>query len=100
GLAGVVAVNTTIGHDLGPGGLSGPPVRARGVEVVRRLRERLAPDQAIIGVGGISSAEDAREYLAAGADLVQAYTAFVYEGPFWPARVNRELAGAPVGRSG
>lgn len=91
GLDGVVAVNTTIGHDLGPGGLSGPPLRRRGVEVVARLRARLGAGPTIIGVGGVTTVQDAREYLAAGADLLQAYTAFIYEGPFWAARVNRAL---------
>jgi dihydroorotate dehydrogenase len=94
-LDGVVAVNTTIGHDRGPGGLSGPPVRARGLAVVARLRERLGAGRAIIGVGGITTAHDARDYLHAGADLVQGYTAFAYHGPFWAARINRSLARHP-----
>ncbi len=92
GLAGVVAVNTTIAHDYGAGGLSGPPLRARGVEVVRRLRGRLGPDPVIIGVGGVTTADDARAYLAAGATLLQAYTAFIYRGPAWVGRLNRELS--------
>lgn len=92
GLDGVVAVNTTIGHDLGPGGLSGPPVLARGLDVVARLRTRLGPDAVIIGVGGITTAADAREYLAVGATLVQGYTGFIYQGPAWPARIGRALA--------
>ena len=92
GLAGVVAVNTTIQHEYGPGGLSGPPVLARGLEVVRRLRDRLGAGPVIIGVGGITSAEDANAYLAAGATLLQGYTAFIYEGPAWAARLNRALA--------
>jgi len=96
GLDGVVAVNTTISHDLGPGGLSGPPELERGVEVVARLRERLGEGPTIIGVGGIASPQDARRYLVAGADLVQAYTAFIYEGPFWASRVNRALVAAGV----
>lgn len=96
GLDGVVAVNTTIAHDLGPGGLSGPPVRQRGLDVVARLRERLGPDAVVIGVGGVSGPADAREYLAVGATLVQAYTAFIYEGPAFPARVARALAGDAV----
>lgn len=91
GLAGVVAVNTTIAHPYGAGGLSGPPLRPRGVEVVRRLRSRLRPEAVIIGVGGITTADDARAYLDAGANLLQAYTAFIYRGPFWAARLNREL---------
>ncbi len=98
GLAGVVAVNTTIAHDRGDGGLSGPPVLARGLEVVRRLRERLPQDAVVIGVGGITTADDALAYRAAGADLVQGYTGFVYEGPFWAGRLNRSLAGRWGGR--
>ena len=94
-LDGVVAVNTTIGHDRGPGGLSGPPVRARGLAVVTRLRRRLGPGRAIIGVGGITTAHDARDYLHAGADLVQGYTGFLYQGPLWAARINRSLARHP-----
>jgi len=94
-LDGVVAVNTTIGHDRGPGGLSGPPVRARGLAVVARLRERLGADRAIIGVGGVTTAHDARDYLHAGADLVQGYTGFLYQGPFWAARINRSLVRHP-----
>ncbi|MGO1317850.1 MAG: quinone-dependent dihydroorotate dehydrogenase [Cellulomonadaceae bacterium] len=93
GLDGVVAVNTTVAHDLGPGGLSGPPELDRGVAVVGRLRDRLGPDPVVIGVGGISTAADARRYLAAGASVVQAYTAFIYHGPFWASRINREIAG-------
>jgi dihydroorotate dehydrogenase len=99
GLDGVVAVNTTIAHDLGEGGLSGPPVRRRCVEVVGRLRTRLGPGKTIIGVGGITTADDARAVLAAGADLVQGYTGFVYEGPFWAAGLNRRL-GASHARTG
>lgn len=91
GLAGVVAVNTTIAHGEGPGGMSGPPLLDRGIAVVRRLRERLGPEPVVIGVGGISTAGDARRYLDAGATLLQAYTAFIYRGPAWAGRVNREL---------
>lgn len=90
-LAGVVAVNTTVAHEYGPGGLSGPPLRRRGLEVVRRLRARLGEEAVLIGVGGITTAEDAHAYLAAGATLLQAYTAFIYRGPAWPGRLNREL---------
>ena len=92
GLDGVVAVNTTIAHDLGPGGLSGPPVLARGLDVVARLRTRLGPAAVVVGVGGISDAADAREYLAVGATLVQAYTGLVYHGPAFAARISRALA--------
>ncbi len=102
GLDGVVATNTTVGRDglsssaaeverAGAGGLSGPPLRARALEVLRLLRERIGPDLTVIAAGGIGDATDARERLEAGATLLQAYTAFVYEGAGWPARVQREL---------
>lgn len=91
-LAGVVAVNTTIAHDYGTGGMSGMPLLDRGVEVVRRVRSVLGEDAVVIGVGGISTAADARRYLDAGATVVQAYTAFIYRGPAWPGRLNRALA--------
>lgn len=92
GLDGVVAVNTTISHERGPGGLSGPVLLPRALEVVSRLRTRLGPDVCIVGVGGVSTAADARVLLAAGATLVQGYTGFVYGGPLWPARINRDVA--------
>lgn len=92
GLEGVVAVNTTIAHDEGPGGLSGPPLLRRGLDVVARLRDRLGPDAVIIGVGGISGGADAVEYRAVGATLVQAYTGLIYQGPFFARRITRALA--------
>ena len=103
GLDGIVATNTTTGRQglasspqqveaAGAGGLSGAPVKARALEVLRLLRGRVGPGLTIISVGGIGDAADARERLAAGATLLQAYTAFVYEGALWPARVQRELA--------
>jgi dihydroorotate dehydrogenase len=91
-LEGVVAVNTTIAHPFGEGGVSGPPLLARGLDVVARLRTRLGPDRVVIGVGGITTTADAREYLAVGATLVQGYTALIYDGPFWAAHINRALA--------
>jgi dihydroorotate dehydrogenase len=91
GLDGVVAVNTTIGHDRGPGGLSGPPLLERGLEVVRILRRRLGDGPVIIGAGGITTADDVRAYVRAGADLTQGYTGFVYAGPLWASRINRAL---------
>jgi dihydroorotate dehydrogenase len=102
-LDGIVATNTTISRDgltstgqqveaAGTGGLSGRPLRARANDVMRLLRDRVGRDMVLVGVGGISSPEDAVERLEAGADLLQAYTAFVYEGPWWPARVNAALA--------
>lgn len=92
GLDGVVAVNTTISHDLGPGGLSGPPELERGIAVVQLLRDRLGPEPVIMGVGGITTEQDARRYLDAGANLLQGFTGFIYEGPFWASRLNKKLA--------
>jgi dihydroorotate dehydrogenase len=103
GLDGIVATNTTISRSgltsteeqveaAGGGGLSGPPVRERANEVIRLLRGRVGPDLTLIGVGGISTPADAVERLDAGADLLQAYTGFVYEGPWWPARMNARLS--------
>ena len=103
GLDGIVATNTTTSRDglrssaeqvelAGAGGLSGAPLKARALQVLRILRERVGPDLTIIAVGGIGDAADARERLDAGATLLQAYTAFVYEGALWPGRVQRELA--------
>jgi dihydroorotate dehydrogenase len=98
-LDGVVAVNTTTAHPFGEGGLSGPPLLERGLDVVARLRTRLGPDPVIIGVGGISTPADAREYLANGATLVQGYTGLIYRGPFWAAHINRALAADAVRRT-
>ncbi len=92
GLDGIVATNTTINHDRGPGGLSGPPLRERATAVVSRLRARVGPQMCLIGVGGITTAEDVRAMLDAGATIVQVYTALVYEGPFLPSRLSRGLA--------
>jgi dihydroorotate dehydrogenase len=91
-LAGIIATNTTISREglqtpaaaveaIGPGGLSGAPLRKRATEVIRYLHVRLGQDVPIIGVGGIESAEDALEKLEAGASLVQVYSGLIYEGP-------------------
>jgi dihydroorotate dehydrogenase len=103
GLEGIIATNTTVSREglrtdpaeveaLGAGGLSGPVLRKRSVEVLRILR---AHDSriAIISVGGIGTVDDARARLRAGADLVQAYTGFIYGGPMWPRRVVAGLGG-------
>jgi len=102
GLAGVVATNTTISREglatpadvvsaIGAGGLSGPPLFARALAVVKRVRDRLGAGPTVIGVGGIDSAENALAMMRAGADLVQLYTAFVYRGPGVPAAIARGL---------
>ncbi len=91
-LDGVVAVNTTIAHDFGEGGLSGAPVRERALEVVSRLRSVLGRDYLIIGVGGVFGVGDAENMVRAGADLVEILTGFVCEGPLLPGMLNRALA--------
>lgn len=94
GLDGLIATNTTIAREglglrapperitrIGPGGLSGPPLRRRALEVLQRLRARAGSRLTLIAAGGIETAEQAWESVRAGATLVQVYTAFVYEGP-------------------
>jgi dihydroorotate dehydrogenase len=96
GIEGVIATNTTLrrpgleGDPRGAeqGGLSGAPLLELSLGAVRRLRAELGARAVIIGVGGIDSAAAARAMLAAGADLIQVYTGFVYRGP----RLVRELA--------
>ena len=91
-LDGVIATNTTIDHEYGRGGLSGQPLTERSLDVVRLLRDRLPADRIIIGVGGITTIDDAQAMLGAGADLLQIYSSFVYEGPSLPGRLNRALS--------
>ncbi len=101
-LSGLVATNTTISRDnlrtepghvasLGAGGLSGRPLRARATEVIRYLHQKSDGGLPIIGAGGIHSATDAQEKLAAGATLIQLYTGFIYEGPALVSQINRSL---------
>jgi dihydroorotate dehydrogenase len=97
-IAGVIATNTTISreglqseHRNETGGLSGKPVRKRSTEVIRFLAEKSGKSFPIIGVGGIHSAQDAKEKLAAGADLIQLYTGFIYEGPGLVKEINKSL---------
>ena len=102
GLDGIIATNTTISRvglrdgaavtAAGSGGLSGAPLKPRALEVLRRLRARTGDRLVLIAAGGIETADDARERLDAGATLVQAYTAFIYQGPFWPRRIHAGLA--------
>ncbi len=101
-LAGVIATNTTISRSdlktaseqveaMGSGGLSGPVLRTRSIEVLKVLRENLPSSIAIISVGGVFSASDVSERINLGASLVQGYTGFVYEGPLWARKINRGL---------
>ena len=103
GLDGIIATNTTISRDglrtkaetvwdCGAGGLSGPVLRERSLAVLRRLRGLVGPELTIIAAGGIDTAADAAERLAAGATLLQGFTGFVYQGPFWARRIHRGLA--------
>jgi len=96
--AGVIATNTTLSreglkstHKAQQGGLSGQPLKSRSTEVIRFLAEKSNKAFPIIGVGGIHKPEDALEKLNAGADLIQLYTGFVYEGPGIVKRINKRL---------
>ena len=101
-IAGVIATNTTISREglilekdkveaIGAGGLSGKPVRQRSTEVIRYLAAKSDKSFPIIGVGGIHSEQDALEKLDAGADLIQLYTGFIYEGPALVKRINKAI---------
>ncbi|MAS54932.1 MAG: dihydroorotate dehydrogenase (quinone) [Pimelobacter sp.] len=103
GLDGIIATNTTISRgglrshpaevaEIGAGGLSGRPLAERAGHVLRLLRGRVGLDLTLVGVGGITTVEDARGRLEAGADLIQGYTAFVYEGPAWPRSIVKGLS--------
>jgi dihydroorotate dehydrogenase len=104
GLDGIIATNTTIARDglasspaevaaAGAGGLSGAPLRDRALAVLVRLRARAGDRLVLVAAGGIETPDDAWARLQAGATLVQAYTAFIYEGPLWPRRMHARLAG-------
>jgi dihydroorotate dehydrogenase len=101
-LDGVVATNTTISREglkanpekveaIGAGGLSGKILRERSTEVVRYLRSKLQKDVAIIAVGGVFTGADAKEKIEAGADLVQVWTGFLYEGPAMVRKILHNL---------
>ncbi|MER8046266.1 quinone-dependent dihydroorotate dehydrogenase [Streptomyces sp. NPDC094032] len=103
GLDGIIATNTTIAREgLGltsdpalikeTGGLSGAPVKQRSLEVLSRLYARVGDRIVLIGVGGIENAEDAWQRILAGATLIQGYSAFIYEGPFYARAINKGLA--------
>ena len=100
GLDGIIATNTTLSREglvvdkeaveeMGPGGLSGPPLAARAIDVLTLIRAVVPPEMCVISVGGVSTADDVRNRIAHGATLVQGYTAFLYDGPLWAARLNR-----------
>lgn len=102
-LAGIIATNTTLSRNglatsqsevdaLGAGGISGAPLAARSLEVLRLLRTIVPRELCVISVGGVETASDVAERLDAGATLVQGYTGFLYRGPLWARQVNRGLA--------
>jgi dihydroorotate dehydrogenase len=102
GIAGLIAVNTTVGRDglhtpegtlreLGAGGISGAPLRTRAREVVARVYRKTGGRLPVIGVGGIFDADDAWDRIRAGASLVQVYTGLIYGGPGLVRRINRGL---------
>jgi dihydroorotate dehydrogenase len=103
GLAGIIATNTTLSREnlttdaaiiasAGAGGLSGAPLAARSLELLRLLRRNVDPTFCVISAGGVETAADVEERLTAGATLVQGYTAFLYRGPLWAREINRGLA--------
>lgn len=101
GLAGIVATNTTVSRDglrtpdvaeLGSGGVSGRPVAARSLQVLRQLYRRVGDKLVLISVGGIETADDAWERITAGASLLQGYTGFIYGGGLWPKQIHDGIA--------
>jgi dihydroorotate dehydrogenase len=103
GLAGVIATNTTIKRDgletsaeqvesFGSGGLSGPVLATRSKEILVLLRKELGKEFVVISVGGVVDGQDVAERLSLGADLVQGYTGFVYQGPLWAKKINASLS--------
>ncbi|XZN98539.1 MAG: quinone-dependent dihydroorotate dehydrogenase [Microcoleus sp.] len=105
-LAGIIATNTTIRRDglktqilpetgkpisEEPGGISGLPVQERSTQIIRFIWEQTSGKLPIIGVGGIFTADDAWEKIAAGATLIQVYTGWVYEGPWMVRRILQGL---------
>jgi len=91
---GMICTNTTIGRLPGmneAGGLSGAPLMQRSTDVLRKVRERVGSTYPLIGVGGVFTPDDVRRKMIAGADLVQVYTSFIYEGPILPSRLSRAL---------
>jgi dihydroorotate dehydrogenase len=104
-LDGVIASNTSMDRSnlktskekleiIGNGGLSGQPIKTKSTQVIKYLSEKSNKAFPIIGVGGIHSAEDALEKLEAGADLIQLYTGFIYEGPKLIKQINKAILNA------
>lgn len=98
GLDGIIATNTTVRRDglqssteeierCGAGGLSGAPLHARALAVLKQLKARVGDGLTLVSVGGIETPQQARERIEAGATLLQVYTALVYEGPFLAKRL-------------
>ena len=88
----MICTNTTIARPFPTnesGGLSGAPLMAPSTSVLARVRARAGPSFPLIGVGGVFTADDVRTKFAAGADLVQVYTGFIYEGPLMAKRLAR-----------
>ena len=107
-LDGIVATNTTISRDglkippeqiraIGNGGMSGAPLTARSLEVVKYVHQKSEGKLPIIAVGGIMSVADALNMLDAGASLIQLYTGFIYEGPGLAKRINRAILKRRIG---
>ncbi len=102
-VAGYIAVNTSTDRSslrttperltqIGKGGVSGGPLRANALRVLHLIRKNVPASRTVISVGGIFTLEDVIERLTAGANLLQIYTALVYEGPFLASRLNTDLA--------
>ena len=101
-LDGVIASNTSTNREglslsqeelqqIGNGGLSGQPIKDRSTAVIKHLSTKSNKAFPIIGVGGIHSSEDALEKINAGADLLQIYTGFIYEGPRLIKNINKAI---------
>ncbi len=99
---GIIATNTSVSRanlktdsteiqKIANGGLSGKPIKKRSTEIIRFISDKTNGSLPIIGVGGIFSAEDAIEKLDTGADLVQIYSGYIYEGPMLVKRINKAL---------
>jgi dihydroorotate dehydrogenase len=101
-LDGIIATNTTLSRAnlktdaavvdaAGAGGLSGAPLHARSLDVLKLIRASVPAELCVISVGGVETAKQVAERLDAGATLVQGYTAFLYQGPLWARQINRGL---------